>query len=229
MSKRNTHKREERILDAAAGLIAHYGYDKTTISDIARDAGIAKGAIYLHWPSKDQLFDALIIREMQRVMGDMLERVEADEQGGTLAHMYRHALLAMQTNPLISALYMHDSRVLGDYMHQQNASRYIERFWFGKAFVEFMQTAGLVRQEIDSQSLAYLLSIIAYGFTGIETIIPASQAPPLQNVADVLDMMLTHGIALENGNGAAGKQALRLAVGEINRQYLKKEEKDGNS
>jgi AcrR family transcriptional regulator len=71
MNRRNTSNRDERLLDAAADLIVRLGYDKTTISDIASQAGVAKGAIYLHWASKDDLFEALIIREMRRMLDDM--------------------------------------------------------------------------------------------------------------------------------------------------------------
>ncbi|PKO14944.1 MAG: TetR/AcrR family transcriptional regulator [Chloroflexi bacterium HGW-Chloroflexi-10] len=221
MVKRNTTNRETRILDAAAGLIAHYGYDKTTISEIAREAGVAKGAIYLHWPTKEELFDALITREMQHLMQDLLSRVERDSQGGSLPHMYRHALFAMQSNPLICALYTQDSRILGTYMHQQNPRRYLERFWFGRSFVEYMQASGLIRKEIDPQGLAYVLSIIAYGFTSIAGIIPPDQAPPMEIIADTLDAFLIHGVAVENGDTENGKQILRQSVEFINQQYEK--------
>jgi AcrR family transcriptional regulator len=219
MNKRNASRRGERLLDAAADLIARLGYDKTTISDIASQAGVAKGAVYLHWTSKDDLFEALIIREMRRMMDDVLARVEADPRGGSLTRMYTHALLALQANPLMRALYTRDSRVLGDYMRHQVPARYIERFWFGKVFIETMQAAGLVRQEVNPESLAYVLSIIAYGFTSIETIIPAAQAPPVEEVASALEVLMAHGIALEDGDIEAGKRALRQGVAVINRQY----------
>ncbi len=219
MVKRNTANRAERILDAAANLIAHYGYDKTSVSDIAQAAGVAKGAIYLHWASKDKLFDTLIVREMQRLLSNLLERIEQDPQGGSLVRMYHHSLLALQANPLMRALYTQDSRVLGDYIHRQDNSRYIERFWFGRTFIEYLQNAGQVRRDIDAQSLAYLLSIIAYGFTKIETIIPTDQSPPLESVADALDGLMASGIALKDGDQEAGKQALRAMVQAVQQQY----------
>jgi TetR/AcrR family acrAB operon transcriptional repressor len=40
--------RPSRILAVTARLMAHYGYDKTIVDDIAREAGMSKGAIYLH-------------------------------------------------------------------------------------------------------------------------------------------------------------------------------------
>ena len=43
MAKSDNKEREQRILDAAAELFVHYGYDKTTVSDIARQAGVSKG------------------------------------------------------------------------------------------------------------------------------------------------------------------------------------------
>lgn len=56
-------ERAHRILDAAAALILRWGYNKTTVDDIAREAGVAKGTIYLHWKMKEDLFGALIQRE----------------------------------------------------------------------------------------------------------------------------------------------------------------------
>lgn len=219
MNKRNTLNRSERLLDAAATLICRLGYDKTTISDIAAKAGVAKGAVYLHWSSKQALFDSLIIREMKNTMEDMLHRVEADPRGGSLARMYTHSLMALKANPLMCALYAQDSRILGDYIHRQNTNRYTERFGFGNLFIETLQHAGLVRQGLDPASVSYVMSIIAYGFTSIESIIPAEQAPPMEQIAQVLETWMLQGIALEEGDMEISKQALRQGVAMINQQY----------
>ena len=58
--------REERLLDAATTLLVRWGYRKTTIDDVAREAGVGKGTIYLHWKDKNDLFRAAIWREQQR-------------------------------------------------------------------------------------------------------------------------------------------------------------------
>jgi len=58
--------REERLLDAATTLLVHWGYRKTTIDDVAREAGVGKGTIYLHWKDKNDLFRAAIWREQHR-------------------------------------------------------------------------------------------------------------------------------------------------------------------
>src|SRR5262245_25926299 len=57
----------DAILDAVERLLARYGYKKTTIDDLAREAGIGKGSIYLHFPSKEEVALCSIDRVAERV------------------------------------------------------------------------------------------------------------------------------------------------------------------
>ena len=59
-------ERQTHILDAAAALIIRLGYDKTTMSDIAEQAGASRRTVYLHFKGKDELFEALLYREYLR-------------------------------------------------------------------------------------------------------------------------------------------------------------------
>ncbi len=112
MLKSSNEQREQRILDAATDLFVHYGYDKTTVGDVARKAGISKGAIYLHFESKDNLFEGLLIREMKRYQDTWLELVEADPRGGTIGGMYKNVLCALNSSPFMAAIFKRDRRVL---------------------------------------------------------------------------------------------------------------------
>jgi len=60
--KKNTQKTERRdaILQAAWSLIRQNGYHKTTVDEIAKGAGIAKGTIYLYFESKEEIMLALV-------------------------------------------------------------------------------------------------------------------------------------------------------------------------
>src|SRR6266545_4034673 len=51
--------REARILRAAVVCFARQGYYGTTVEEIAAEAGIAKGAAYVYFPSKEAIFLAL--------------------------------------------------------------------------------------------------------------------------------------------------------------------------
>ena len=77
---------KDDILDATNSLLARYGYRKMTMDDLAAEAGIGKGSIYLHFPSKaevvlstiDRLVDRLIRRleEIAAGPGGPVERLE---------------------------------------------------------------------------------------------------------------------------------------------------------
>jgi AcrR family transcriptional regulator len=53
-------QRREDIMEAAIELFAHRGYDATSISQIAKKAGISKGLIYNYFDTKQALLDELI-------------------------------------------------------------------------------------------------------------------------------------------------------------------------
>ena len=57
--KQITKFRQEQILEAALSAFSNLGYDRATIPDIAREAGIAVGTIYNYYPSKRELLVAI--------------------------------------------------------------------------------------------------------------------------------------------------------------------------
>ena len=52
--------RIEQIADAALRLFARYGYKRSSMDDIAREAGLAKATLYLHFKGKDDVFRAML-------------------------------------------------------------------------------------------------------------------------------------------------------------------------
>jgi AcrR family transcriptional regulator len=64
-----TDKRN-RILDAAQSLFVRYGVKRTSIDDVAREAGIAKGTVYLSFKSKAELFSAIADRLCANTLAD---------------------------------------------------------------------------------------------------------------------------------------------------------------
>lgn len=60
LKERQRQERERLILRAASELFAERGYHATSLEDIAARVGIAKGTIYLHFASKDDLVVALL-------------------------------------------------------------------------------------------------------------------------------------------------------------------------
>ena len=60
-------QRREEILDAAHTLFTTKGFQPTTMEDILGIVGIAKGTLYYHFPSKEQILKALVLRIVHQV------------------------------------------------------------------------------------------------------------------------------------------------------------------
>ena len=63
----------DAILDAMERLLVRYGYKKTTMDDLAREVGIGKGSIYLHFPSKEEVALCSIDRIVDRLQHRLRE------------------------------------------------------------------------------------------------------------------------------------------------------------
>src|SRR5262245_14005761 len=62
---------KDSILDATDRLLARFGYRKMTVEDIAADAGIGKGTVYLHFASKEEV----VLSHVDRVVDRLKERL----------------------------------------------------------------------------------------------------------------------------------------------------------
>ncbi len=203
--------REQRILDAAAELIIHYGYDKTSVSDIAEAAGISKGAIYLHFASKDELFEALLYREVVTYGESWFARIEADPQGGTIGGIYKAVLYAINHSPFMSAIVKQDPRIFGNYLRKpKNLFTGMESPALRVEFLQAMQAAGALRQDVDPQVMSHIMDMLSYGLVGVNEFKRAEAIPPFDDlmdaIAEMMDRMLT---PAEGDASAAGKAVIR--------------------
>jgi len=74
----------DKIIEAAAKVFSKQGYFRTSMDEIAQAAGVAKGTLYYHFPSKSQLFKVLItegLNMMKRQVTSVLNsNLPIDEQ-----------------------------------------------------------------------------------------------------------------------------------------------------
>lgn len=76
-TRRGPHTRKQ-ILDASLRLFSERGFARTTVRDIARQAGITDAAIYYHFESKRELLEALVEERGFLSSLQNLERIAAD-------------------------------------------------------------------------------------------------------------------------------------------------------
>ncbi len=66
-----------RILDAALSLYLEFGLRRTTMDDVARQAGIGRVTVYRHYADKNALFQAVVLRECWRSIHDIEAKLAA--------------------------------------------------------------------------------------------------------------------------------------------------------
>jgi len=65
--RRRAEHRPDEVLDAALDLFVENGYAHTSVAQIAKAAGISKGAVYLYFPSKQAILEGLVKRAVHPV------------------------------------------------------------------------------------------------------------------------------------------------------------------
>lgn len=73
---KEAEERKNEILDAAERLFGTKGFDNTSTGDILREIGIARGTLYYHFRSKEEILDSMIRRMNERLIGKAKEIAE---------------------------------------------------------------------------------------------------------------------------------------------------------
>jgi AcrR family transcriptional regulator len=199
-------ERQQQILDAAAAVIIRLGYDKTTMSDIAEEAGTSRRTVYLYFKGKEELFEALLYREYMQYVQTWLEYIEADPRSGTFGGFYRALFHSVNRRPLIAAMLRRDRRVIGNYLRKRD--NIFAQMYAGVNPPEFfraLQAAGAVRQDIDAAVIVHIVEMLSYGQLTIGDFKAPDQFPPYDAVMEALADMMDRALRpLQPGDGTPG-------------------------
>jgi AcrR family transcriptional regulator len=200
--------REERILDAAATLLARWGYRKTTIDDVAREAGVGKGTIYLHWKDKNDLFRAAIWREQQRYSEETMRRIAADPQGGLLHRITIHGMLAALSNPLMTTILSGNSDIFNGFLDAYDQSFLNQLLGDTDMYIVELQNAELIRKDIPAPVITYLLTALKFGIINSPGLISQGRVPDMEGLTEVLSDLIRRWLEPEQlpSQSDAGKQ-----------------------
>jgi AcrR family transcriptional regulator len=75
--QRRKDARPQELLDAALALFVERGFAATKAEEVAQRAGVSKGTLYLYYPSKEELFKAVIERSLSSRVAATAQQVEA--------------------------------------------------------------------------------------------------------------------------------------------------------
>ncbi len=100
------HAVRDQIVEAANECFARYGYDKTTVADLAREIGFSKAYIYRFFDSKQAIGEAICSSRLNRIVD--ATRAAIDE-GGSATDKFRRMFRSLTT--LSVELFFHERKI----------------------------------------------------------------------------------------------------------------------
>lgn len=94
MGKRKNSEKYHRIIKAATKIFARKGFFKTKISEIALEAEVADGTIYIYFENKDDILISLFEEQMKAVLDNMRARIS--KENDPVKKLERFALTHLQ-------------------------------------------------------------------------------------------------------------------------------------
>src|SRR5213596_1226443 len=89
------HNVRDQILEAAGEHFSRYGFDKTTVSDLAREIGFSKAYIYKFFDSKQAIGEAICTQCLDTVLATVTQAIaEAKSPTDKLRRMFRAIVTA---------------------------------------------------------------------------------------------------------------------------------------
>lgn len=152
-----TDKREA-ILRAAIRVFAHNGYFNSKVADIAREAGVADGTVYLYFKNKEDILHCIFDRSMEEAIADGQKRlakiVDPRERLRTIAHMHLDRLGADRDLAIVFQVELRGST---KFMEEFSAAGFAEYLKLIRSTFEEGQSAGVFRAELNAKVVAKIL------------------------------------------------------------------------
>ena len=169
-----------RLLEAAEAVFAAEGIS-VPVDLIAEKAGVGVGTLYRHFPTKEKLFEAILIGRIEEIVDDARARVDSDDPGAAffafLTHLVEESTLKRDLiQALLGAGVEIELAVAGS---KANLEEAVGRL------LEVAQQAGAVRSDVSS---AVVLSLVG------ATCIAADQHPHTADLPEGILAIICDGL-----------------------------------
>lgn len=147
-------ERREQILAGARRCFAEHGYEGATVSKLEREIGLSRGAIFNYFPSKEDLFIELAVRDSARMsevwIAEGLDAVvrEVVELDPAWLSVYLELFRRIRNDPAFHARIEERQKQLGP---------------ANKARIEEAQRAGEFRDDLDAKEIGTFVNLVLNG------------------------------------------------------------------
>ncbi len=161
--------KREQILDAAVSVFSTRGYRATLVDEIAREAGVAKGTLYLYFDSKEQMYLEAFRENIEKLHHLTIARME--EASSTWDKIKAFVTVRMEfgeTNKGFLRIYL--SEFVGTLMRRGEYSEQLRGMLRRESdFLRNLFQKGIEAGEVRAVPVDHLVSILHYTVGGIMT------------------------------------------------------------
>jgi AcrR family transcriptional regulator len=185
------HRRADAILDAVVSLTISAGPRRLRIDEVAARAGVGKGTVYLHWPSREHLLIAAGAREAAAMYGSVVDAIKADPAEAALSRYLRRHFLETAGRPILTSIFVSDRAELEAVAnHPARAALAAAKRTAAREHLDALQTQRLLRSGLDLDEVEYAAEAIAYGFFAAAPLLPDDARFTVEHRADGLAEVL---------------------------------------
>ena len=152
----------QKILMAALELFATHGYDATSISELAKHAGVSKGLIYNYFHSKKHLLEELVKslnQKEDKIMAKVMDPDPAIMLEKIFKYFFRELKMNTEQWKLIASLAIQVGKY--DFIHQQALMK-IDSYY--QLFENLLKRIGVARPRREAKIIAALMDGIGFQY-----------------------------------------------------------------
>ena len=193
----------DEVLDVAAELVIKDSLGAVTIRSIAARLDLSDDELLCRFPTLTDLLVSMVNREYVAMFRVVLDNVERDPLGGLLSRIVRYTLTAIYERELARALYLSDRDGLNSVMRASYGLGHTPHLRLRSNFIEQMQVAGMVREDVDPEWITAAVSAIAAGMA------LTSPHDDLDDIVDGISLMLDRSVDVPVDDTNPGKIVFR--------------------
>ncbi len=148
--KRSSSDKHRRIIEAAVKVFAKNGFYNSKVSEIAREANVADGTIYLYFENKDDILISLFEEELSNVLdaiyGELAKETDPVKKLERFAEVH---LNLVKDHQALSEIIQVEVRQSSKFMKEYKNEKFLEYLNIISAIIREGQQKGIFRQDIE--------------------------------------------------------------------------------
>lgn len=150
--------KREAILRAAITVFAHNGYFNAKVADIAREAGVADGTVYLYFKSKEEILHSIFDRSVDEAIAEARTQLATiTDPRDRLRQIARLHLERLGADRDLAVVFQVELRGSTKFMEEFSAAGFAEYLELIRSTFEDGQRAGVFRDDLNAKVVSKVL------------------------------------------------------------------------